>query len=373
MLEAGLADPRLAGTTMTASIWDDGVGVVAARNPDLALHPASNEKLFTAAAVLAVLGADTTLDTRVLVTPAGDLVLVGGGDPALASRGPHSLDDLAAQVRARGITDVAGALVGDESRYDAIRTGPGWGRSYVPAFSGSLSALTVDRNQHRPDPGFLAQPVPANVELFRAALARQGVRVGGPTVQGTAPEGSEVVAALSSAQVGQLVGDMLTTSDNLAAELLLKEAGYRTTGTGSTAAGAATVAGVAGALGLAAEPSAGDGSGLGRQNARSGRAVRTLLQAALDQPWASTFTGGLPLAGHTGTLQYRFRATPAHGTVRAKTGYVPGVHALSGYLTTAGDRLVVFALVVNDTGGRLSVRDALDGLVVAMAADRSSW
>lgn len=356
---------------MTASIWVDGVGEVASRNPDRALHPASNEKLFTAAAVLSVLGPDATLDTRVLLTPAGDLVLAGGGDPALASAGRHSLDDLAAQVRRQGITSVSGALVGDETRYDTVRTGPAWGRNYVPLFSGPLSALTVDRNAHRSDPGFLDYPLPANVELFRDALARQGIRVAGPTVAGPTPAGSELVATLPSAPAWQLVRDMLRASDNMAAELLLKEVGYRSTGTGSTAAGAATVARVATELGVAVEPSRGDGSGLSRQNARPARDVRRLLQAALGQPWSATFLGSLPLAGHTGTLASRFRATPAEGNLRAKTGYVPGVHALSGYVTTAANRLVIFSLVVNDTGGRLAVRQALDDLVVGLAA--SNW
>ena len=367
---------------MSASIWVDGLGEVASRSPGDALVPASNEKLLTAVAALSVLGPDTTLATKVVVTGpvadgvvAGDMVLVGGGDPALNSAGRHSLDDLAAQVRAQGITTVTGHLVGDETRYDNLRAPPSWRPTAVPGQSGSLSALTVDRNQYRADPGYLAHPVPATVELFRAALARHGVEVAGPTASWAAPADSETVAVLPSAPVSRIVADMLTRSDNQIAELLLKEVGYRRLSgaavSGTTAGGAAAAEQVARELGVPLSGTTSDGSGLSRQNRRTAHELTALLRAALSQPWAGALLGGLPVAGHTGTLEYRFRGTPAQANLRAKTGYVPGTHALSGYVTTAGNRLVVVSLIVNNTENRIDVRHAMDDVMVALAADRS--
>src|SRR5256885_4104700 len=164
------------------------------------------------------------VDARVL---AGDLDLVGGGDPTLHSKGPHSLDDLAAAVKARGIDEVRGSLVGDETRYDNLRSAPGWLPQHVPVFIGPLSALVVDRNQVRPDAAYAADPLPGNLPYFRAALIRAGVRVDGPNVAGAAPAASAVLAALPSPPIGDLVGEMLNQSDNLTAELLVKEVGYR--------------------------------------------------------------------------------------------------------------------------------------------------
>src|SRR5947208_868606 len=120
-IDAHLADPRLAGTTVGLSLWVDGLGEVA-RNADAPLIPASNEKLFTAMGVLSLLPQTDTLVTEVRVTGAqegrtvtGALFLVGGGDPTLHARGAHSLDDLSAAVKARGIDEIRGSLVGDET------------------------------------------------------------------------------------------------------------------------------------------------------------------------------------------------------------------------------------------------------------------
>lgn len=132
-LEARLADPRLAGLEVGLSVWLEGFGEVAARNADLPLLPASNQKLVTAMGILAHVPITDTLVTEVRaagaqdgVTLVGDLILVGGGDPTLTTSGPHSLDALARAVRARGITRVAGVLVADETRYDSARGAGGW-------------------------------------------------------------------------------------------------------------------------------------------------------------------------------------------------------------------------------------------------------
>src|SRR5262245_8240645 len=126
-------DPRVTANRVGLSIWIDGIGEVGAYQPDLPLLPASNQKLLMAMGVLAVLGPDARFTTQVRMTPDGNLVIVAGGDPSLTARGPNSIDALAAQVRAAGITAVPGALVVDESRYDAIRRVDGWQDWQFPA------------------------------------------------------------------------------------------------------------------------------------------------------------------------------------------------------------------------------------------------
>ena len=397
LIGARLADPRLAGTTVGVSVWADGLGEVAAHNADVPLTPASNQKLFTAMGVLSLVPQTDRLVTEVRATGAqdgrvlaGDLYLVGGGDPTLNVRGAHSLDDLAAAVKARGIDEVRGAIVGDETRYDTVRDAPGWLPQHVPIFIGPLSALVVERNQLRPDADYAANPLPGTLGYFRAALVRAGVRVAGPNTAGAAPATSAVVAALASPPIGDLVGEMLNQSDNLIAELLVKEVGHRASraaATGGSAAGAGlpppgsapgSTAGGLTAIGEAVRglgvPLAGvaaDGSGLSRHDRRSAREWRSLLQAALSQPWGGRLVGSLPLAGRTGTLARRFGRTAAEANLRAKTGWIDEARSLSGYLTTAGGRRVVFSVVVNGTTPTSPALNALDGLVAAIAADRS--
>ena len=380
LINARLADPRLAGTTVGLSVWVEGLGEVAGHNADLPLTPASNQKLFTAMGVLSLIPQAERLVTEVRATGpqegqvlSGDLFLVGGGDPTLGAKGPHSLDDLAAAVKARGIDEVRGALVGDETRYDTVRGAPGWLPQHVPMFIGPLSALVVDRNQLRPDADYAANPLPGTLPYFRAALLRAGVRVTGPNVAGQAPAGSAVLAGFGSPTVGELVGEMLNQSDNLIAEILVKEIGFRAArpAPGSTAGGLAAINNAVGALGVPLAGVAADGSGLSRADRRSAREWRSLLQAVQAQPWAERLVGSLPLAARNGTLVRRFARTAAEANVRAKTGWIDEARSLSGYLTTAGGRPVVFSVIVNGTTPTSPALNALDTLVAAIAADRS--
>lgn len=380
LIDTRLADPRLAGTTVGLSVWVEGLGEVAGHNADLPLTPASNQKLFTAMGVLSLIPQTDRLVTEVRATGTqegrslnGDLFLVGGGDPTLNAKGPHSLDDLAAAVKARGIDEVRGALVGDETRYDAVRGAPGWLPQHVPVYIGPLSALVVKRNQLRPDADYAANPLPGTLPYFRAALLRAGVRVLGPNVAGPAPTGSAVLAGLASPTVGDLVGEMLNQSDNLIAELLVKEVGYRAARPvpGSTAGGLAAINDAVSKLGVPLAGVAADGSGLSREDRRSAREWRSLLQAVRAQPWAERLVGSLPLAARNGTLARRFARTAAEANVRAKTGWIDEARSLSGYLTTVGGRPVVFSVIVNGTTPTSPALNALDSLVAAIAADRS--
>ena len=366
-LQRFTTDPRVAGNRFGLSIWIDGLGEVGAYQPDLPLLPASNQKLLTAMGVLAVLGPEARFTTEVRLTPDGNLVIVGGGDPSLTARGPNSLDVLAAQVRAAGITAVPGALLVDDSRYDAMRRAAGWQDWQFPAYAGPLSALMVDRNRYRRDPAFLADPAVAGGDLLRLALAAHGVRVAGPTMHGAASGGSTVVASLTSAPAPALLTDTLLRSDNTQAEDLLKEVGHSTGGTGSTQGGLAATRAALKQLCVPLTGADDDGSGLSRADGRSAREWRELLQGARTQPWWPQLRDALPVAGRSGTLASRFRRTPAEGSVRAKTGTIKGAIALSGYGTTAGGRGIVFSVLVNgDRAG--PAEKPLDELIAAVAA-----
>jgi D-alanyl-D-alanine carboxypeptidase/D-alanyl-D-alanine-endopeptidase (penicillin-binding protein 4) len=365
---AFLADPSVMPHRTSVSVWIDGWGEVLAHEPDLALAPASNEKIFTAMGALAVLGAEARLTTALRFTADGNLVVAGGGDATLTSGGPHSLASLADQLRASGVGTVPGALVVDETRHDGERRARAWQDWQVPAYTGPLSALMVDRNRWRADPAYLADPALANAELLRGALAARGISVTGPTVYATAPVAGSVVASVTSAPLSELLRDMLQSSNNQIADLLLKEVGFAATGTGSMANGAAATAAALAPLCIPLTGVADDGSGLSRGNARSAREWRSMLQAARTQPWWPTLDDALPLAGRSGTLAGRFRGTAAEANVRAKTGTIIGGAALSGHGTTAGGRPFVFSILVNGPGAEASA-GAIDSLVSALAGE----
>ena len=377
-VRSALADPRFESATIGLAVWVAGAGMVVNHNADVALRPGSNEKLLVAWGAYGVIGPTATLTTEVRADGEidgnvlrGNLVLVGGGDPSLRSTGPHSIDRLAAMVRAQGVTEVTGDLVADESRFDDARKAPGWTERHVPLFVGPVSALAVDGNYLRTDPEYVTNPAAGNLAEFRAALQRRGVTVSGGDRMGTAPEPAPALASVDSAPVSQLVRYMLSNSENFYAEMLLKEVGRRALGRGTLENGVAAVRELAATAGVQLTGRAADGSGLSRDNSRPAREWTELLVAARDQPWFDSLLVGLPLAGRSGTLANRFLGTPGEANVRAKTGSVRSTRALSGYLTTAGGRQVVFSLVVNADPLPAAVIGGIDGLVSTMAASRA--
>ena len=113
-----------------------GGGLVAIE-PDRPMRPASNLKLVTTAAALVLLGPDGGFDTALETTGAvesgvlaGDLVVRAGGDPLYDPDAGGSVDALLApalaQLRAKGVRSIQGAIVLDELDYALPSPAPGW-------------------------------------------------------------------------------------------------------------------------------------------------------------------------------------------------------------------------------------------------------
>jgi D-alanyl-D-alanine carboxypeptidase/D-alanyl-D-alanine-endopeptidase (penicillin-binding protein 4) len=148
-LDRALASGGLRGARIGALVVraDDG-RVLYARDPDLALVPASNLKVLTAVAVLSALGPAHRFTTRILAEAppdasgaVGTLYLEGGGDPALTS---EQCWRLAADLRALGLRRVRGDLVLDESRFDGRLWHPDWGAPTSRAYHAPVAALSAN-------------------------------------------------------------------------------------------------------------------------------------------------------------------------------------------------------------------------------------
>src|SRR6202162_629833 len=164
----------LADADLSRGFW--GVKVVSlstnkilyAQNADKLFTPASNTKLFTTAAALALIGPDYsfhttvetngTLDTHGRLT--GDLVLVGRGDPNLSGRElPYALhterndhpirvlEQLADTLTQKGVKYVDGDIIADDSYFAFERYGEGWSQDDLVWADGTpVSALTINDN-----------------------------------------------------------------------------------------------------------------------------------------------------------------------------------------------------------------------------------
>ena len=115
-----------------------------------------------------------------------------------------------------------------------------------------------------------------------------------------------------------------------------------------------------------------DGSGLTRYDFVSPEALVTVLgHVYRDAKLRGPFEASLPIAGRDGTLANRMKGTPAEGNVRAKSGSMTGVRSLSGYVRTAGDEDLVFAIVANNFETPPDVVNAAtDAIVVRLATFR---
>jgi D-alanyl-D-alanine carboxypeptidase/D-alanyl-D-alanine-endopeptidase (penicillin-binding protein 4) len=340
-----------------------------------AVMPASNLKLITASVALELLGDDHTFTTTVAGTATGgvvdgDLFLVGGGDPVLATaayarsgeypENPYtSLDALADQLVKAGVRRVTGSIVADGSRYDGERYPPTWDEAIRKHEAGPLSAAMVNDAKvvPVPPPADLAAIVPGDdpdvsaAQQLTLALRQRGVQVTGEGKAGLRPLTAGVLAEVTSAPLSKIVGEMLTTSDDNTAELLLKEVGLQRSGEGTREAG---IAAELATLQSWKVPTNGlvivDGSGLSRQN----RVPCSTFAAVLAHEGAKgPVYDGLPIAAKTGTLgvdpdnRAAFAGTPAAGKLRAKTGTLSGAKALSGYYPLANGQALEISLIVN--------------------------
>jgi D-alanyl-D-alanine carboxypeptidase/D-alanyl-D-alanine-endopeptidase (penicillin-binding protein 4) len=377
-----LADPRL-GTNVTAYVIDANSGkVLVDINSEQPMIPASTLKIFTGIAAVDVLGAQTRFET--IVKREGNLLtIVGGGDPTLVSQTPEnwrgkppgseqppSIDQLAdLAVAAIGQTTESFVVNFDDSLFSAPQAHPTWPDLYIRTGEvAPAQGLTMDFGINDSE-AVMQDPAKSAAQYFADALTARGV----PATLGErklAGETATVLTSIKSATVTDIVERMITTSNNTMAEFLAHHIGG--------ASGAFTYDGGASAttqsLTTAQIDLTGvtilDGSGLSRSNQASAKSLVSALSYANSSEGAAwTNLSGLPVAGISGTLVDRYEAgEPGRGTVRAKTGTLSEVVALSGTLVDASGDLLIFTFIANDVPSSAKQgAAALDEVVKALA------
>ncbi|MFO2462415.1 D-alanyl-D-alanine carboxypeptidase/D-alanyl-D-alanine-endopeptidase [Pseudomonas sp. 15FMM2] len=199
------------------------------------------------------------------------------------------------------------------------------------------------------------EPTQLVANLFARALAEQGIAVQGKRViDGTSPATARVLAQHQSAPLQELIRPLLKLSNNSMAEALLKAMGRQQANAGTATAGVTAVADFLTRQGL--DPttlSQVDGSGLSRRNLLSAQNFTDLLLVVSKQPWFNTWYAALPVAGNPkrlvgGSLRYRLQETSAQNNLHAKTGSMGGVSSLTGYITDAEGRRLMFSMLTNN-------------------------
>lgn len=364
----------------------------------------------------------------------GTLVVRGGGDPALATEdwwriatalhaaglrriaGDLLVDDSLfdaerwhpawGAVTTRGYYGPVGALNANFGAF-AVEAAPGpapgaparvsldppipWLRLAARATTGTGVAYAIEATRDATADGELVQVTgrtpasgaPARItrsvsdparyagELLRWQLTAQGVAIGGAVGRGAAAPAAPVLVAFPGRPVAELVRLLNKSSHNPVAESLVKSLAVRAHGPpGDWEGGVAALAAELGALGLGLDGvRIVDGSGLARENRVTPRVLVDALRLA-DRSFGfgPELETSLPIAATDGTLRERGRAIAGH--LRAKTGFLSGVAALSGYASVADGGQAVFSLLVNAApAGDMAAIAGVDAFAAALVGE----
>ena len=430
-LVAVLHDAPLNRTKVGVEVMQASNGdVLFAHNAAVQFNPASNTKMLTTAAAISYLGADYRYHTA-LYGPEpdadgvvhGDVVLRGSGDPSLittdvaeiarglSARGVKRIEgDLLADPRfhARGHKaddpgDGEGALILNRNTY-GVRVRPGdvghpalvsvepkvelFGvENQTTTVHGKRSRLRID--SYRKDDrlivtvrGRIADNRDDYVDLrrladgsllaasvLRSAFADFGVELTGRVRAGNVAA-TMMLAEHVSAPLSEVCRISNKPSNNFVAEAIYKTLGGELYGApGTLAKGTRAVMDFLTTEGI--KPGAYrivNGSGLTHENRITPQDLSSLLRKIYyDLSVAPEFMSSLAVAGIDGTIRNRFMGTDAVGLVRAKTGTLNGVSALSGYVGEKDD-VLIFSIFVEGFRHRRTneVRHAQVRMVEAM-------
>ncbi|MHA7273650.1 D-alanyl-D-alanine carboxypeptidase/D-alanyl-D-alanine endopeptidase [Arthrobacter sp. TMT4-20] len=404
--EAPLPDPGLLTAALEAELMLDGPGnlsgvVVDAISGDVLFDqdgdahqlPASNQKLLTAAAAMTKLSAERRFETTVVAgARSSELVLIAGGD-VLLSAGESDPDAVVGhaglQTLANETLDAVDPADGpftillDDTMFVGPTLNAGWlpgdiaageiSPIYPLAINSSWVEEGVSRGPRSADAAFDAAT--AFSAAFAAAGSEAGVEVAAEVIRASAPADAVELAAVASATVEQQVEHMLLTSDNYLAETLARLAAGAAGQPASFGGATDTIDSVLGQLGVPGEGLVvGDAAGLSPRNDVSPAQLAAVVRALAisEDPALVAALGGMPIAGLSGTLQDRYElqgpAADGAGLVRAKTGTLNAVTALSGYVVTVDGRLLVFSFIAGELDGNtVAARTAIDRTAAAIA------
>jgi D-alanyl-D-alanine carboxypeptidase/D-alanyl-D-alanine-endopeptidase (penicillin-binding protein 4) len=211
---------------------------------------------------------------------------------------------------------------------------------------------------------------------MRAVLEDLGIKVQGSVSLATGNARGAVLAKHASAPLGELVTQLGKQSDNFYAEMIFKSLAAEVKGKPAKGLDAAQVlskcieARGASDTGVSFK----NGSGLFDSNRATAASLTALLRGAYrDAAISSEFVAQLAVGGVDGTLHRRFHDLRAHRAVRAKTGTLDDVIALSGYvLGPPGKGPVAFSVLINKVSGHgAQARAATETLVTQI--HRRQW
>ena len=341
----------------------------------------------------------------------GGLYVKGYGDPTIDL---ETLRRIVGQIADLGVSSVEGGIFLDGSHFDDAEYAPGWdpgwvGKSFCPpvtavSFSRSSAEIMISASMEglpaqvrtEPEvfpfrvrnrvvaarkasdvtakfdkrgelrvsgnvfPGREAETVGVSVpdpffyfgDAMRRVLEKNGIEVGGFVLRGGVPARAEKIFTHFSEPLESVVREYNKESVNIIGESVTKALGAEFYGPpGSWEKGTRAIRKYLREAGVGSGATIVDGSGLSRLNRISAKQIVDVLVGAYRNPEISSeFFDSLSVAGADGTLKERFFA--ARGRIYAKTGYLRGARALSGYVFGTDGGVYAFSVISNGMGKR---------------------
>ena len=452
-----IADPAFASATWGVYIESpDKREVLYRHNENKLLIPASNMKLFTTATALVRFGPDFTYKTRLYYdgtlsfgTLNGNLIIRGSGDPTISGRynGNNitgTFQEWADSLKAMGITEITGDVIGDDDYFDDVGMGKGWSWDDEPYYySAHTSGLSFNDNtvdvRIKPgekvgdkaiielDPPTKYVTIKNNIKttkadstfyydfsrsadgnifrfwgkipisrkaktdwisvrnptLYTATVLKETLELAGISVGGKAKDVDDVsskpnydklqtAAVYTSPPMSRMIRTVNKSSQNFYAEQLLKTIGKEYNHQGSASAGVKSVKTFLSGIGIDVNGiKIVDGSGLSRMNIVTTRQVAALLRYMRGHRYFDSFYESLPIAGVDGTIRRRMIGTNAQRNLRARTGSLSYVRAMSGYVTTTEGEDIIFSFIVNNYDVPTSMANELQNRIGVILSNYS--
>ena len=357
-IRSALSRDEIEGHWLSALVVDFDTGqLLFEDDPGRALKPASNTKLFTTAAALALFGPDHQFVTRVFADSApvggvvdGNIYVVGGYDFTWSEyffpSGDWPVEVIVRQIAEAGVQRINGSVHLN-------------GTFIINPHN--FHALDLD--DHRSDTANAFARHLRHAEISTGAL-QTGAEI-------NVPAGATELTSYHSLSLGSAVVPINRISHNEMADALMLYIAKEQTGNADYEAGSGVIASLLNHWGIDTEGfRLFDGSGLSHDNRVTARQLLDVIQVAQTSSWADAFNRSLSISGFDGTFSGRLTGDDTRGRVFAKTGTINRVVTTAGFLLHKNlNHRIGFAILMNEMSDQDAARAVHNRIVDAFAGD----
>lgn len=372
-LEILLASKSLDREQTAIYIWDiEGEMPIVDYRSQFPVTPASVMKCVSTAELASVMPATSKITTNVYTEGKieknilyGNIVVIGSGDPSLGD-GHHKDQQnfpvaIAEALKKKGITEVTGQIVIDDTLFEGPATHPTWSTSDIDASYGTgCHAFNYEGNASGKKA--IKNPSAIFIRQLKEVMHKEGISLSEETIN---TGKRQLLLSYTSPTLSNLMRSCMFRSDNLYAETFLRLFGIQNGTDGSVASSSKVAMQHWDALNYPIDDiEIADGSGLSRSNRLTAEFLGLVLLGRHNDP---EYVSYFPLVGEEGTVRNFMKDTRLQGYMALKTGSMSGIQSYAGYVLDE-DFAPTYVVVVMTNGlkNRDVYRSALSNFFLSL-------